>query len=233
MRRADFRRVKTNAELTSSENGSIINAYKGKGLKVESHVFVTEETKQRVIDATKTITSDFKILEQYSEPIVFSSANGAIAINAFDPKTGINQITLNRDSFADTKKLLEVLKKDFDDSVSYDTDMIESLVAHEMGHNAHTALALKRANIKYGRSLTPIQEELFKNELFKITTEIYKAAFADETELEIFSKCATDLGTKSLNANELIAQSFGNYYYGKVKSLIAERIVKYFMKGLK
>lgn len=35
------------------------------------------------------------------------------------------------------------------------------------------------------------------------------------------------------NAAALIAQSFGNYYYGKEKSEIAKKIVNYFRKELK
>ena len=34
------------------------------------------------------------------------------------------------------------------------------------------------------------------------------------------------------NANELIAQSFGNYYYGKTKSRVANAIVEYFKREL-
>ena len=37
----------------------------------------------------------------------------------------------------------------------------------------------------------------------------------------------------SLNSRELIAQAFGNYFYGKKKSDIAVKIVKYFKKRLK
>lgn len=217
-----------------SGNGGIIDSYKGNGLSVSSHALVTEETKQRVIDATKTITSDFKTLENYSEPIKFGDVKGGLAVNNYDSKIGKNQIILSKDGFSDTRKLLELLKKDFESGISYDTDLVESLVAHEIGHNAHIALALKRIGAEYGKPLTPIQNELLSREYQKISQEIYLHCFTDEDFIRIQNDCTNELGLMVYcNPNELIAQSFGNYYYGKQKSKIAKDVVTYFMKELK
>lgn len=118
--------------------------------------------------------------------------------------------------------------------ISYKTSSIGSLVAHEMGHNAHVALALKRAGIAYGEPLSSISQTLFEREYNQIAQEVYRVCFFDETISEIYSKCVSELGSMTDdNARELIAQSFGKYYYGDEKSVIAKTIVQYFKKGLK
>ncbi len=126
------------------------------------------------------------------------------------------------------------MKKDFVDGKSYDTESIESLIAHEFGHRAHVALALKRAKISYGEPISPINQVLLKQQYDLISQEIYIAAFKDESFISIQNACVEQLGEICLNnPHELIAQSFGNYYYGKNKSDIANAIVQYFKKGLK
>ena len=103
-----------------------------------------------------------------------------------------------------------------------------------MGHNAHITLALKRSNIPYGKPLTQLELEIFNKEYNKISEEIYLAAFDKENFGEIQDLCTKQLGLiVYCDPHELIAQSFGNYYYGKTKSQIGKTIVKYFMKGLK
>ena len=220
--------------VAKGENSSIIEMYRGKGIDVTSDSQISSKTIKQVKMATKKVTSDFKALESYSEPIVFGDVDGGLANNDYDPKTGLNIITLRKADFANPDSLLEKLKRDFISGDSYETDSIQSLVAHEMGHNAHVALALKRTHLPYGVPLTPEQESTFKEEYNKISQEIYIAAFDKEPYTEIQSMCISELGsTTNRNPRELIAQSFGNYYFGKEKSKIAKRIVTYFMKGLK
>lgn len=224
---------KSTQVLTNSGNGGIINTYSGKGLEVRSNIQISGETKQRVYDATKKITSDFKALEEYSEPIIFGNVKNGLAQNVYNPSTGKNQITLSRDDFVDTKKLLDILKDDYESGKSFDTDFVESLVAHEMGHNAHIALTLKRASLPYGKPLSMIDTDIFRRNYNEISQEIYIRCFGDETFDEIQNICINDLGKKVYcNPQELIAQSFGNYYYGKNKSKISSKIVNYFMKEL-
>ncbi|MBQ7128890.1 MAG: hypothetical protein IJO19_02755, partial [Clostridia bacterium] len=177
----------------------------------------------------------FKVLETYSEPIVFSDVIDGLAENSYDPNTGLNKITLRKVDFANPDKLLELLHNDFISGKSYETDTIQSLVAHEMGHNAHVALALKRTNLLYGKPLTSEQTYLFDIEYKKIAEEIYIKSFDSKLSLEEIEKqCAKQLGTFTVfNSPELIAQSFGNYYYGNNKSKIAKKIVDYFKKELK
>lgn len=74
---------------------------------------------------------------------------------------------------------------------------------------------------------------MFSRECDRISQEIYLAAFTDESLYEIQSQCVSELGRVTYyDAHELIAQSFGNYYFGDSKSKIATSIVKYFMKEL-
>lgn len=224
----------TNEWVANSEKSGIIELYRGKGIKVSCDSDISPKTVKQVEKATKKVTSDFKTLENYSEPIIFGDVKNGLAENSYNPRTGLNTITLRKADFANPDLLLKKLNDDFVSGISYETDTIQSLVAHEMGHNAHIALALKRANLPYGRPLTAEQYGIFENEYSKIRQEIYISAFSDESLLEIENLCINELGgITENNANELIAQSFGNYYYGKNKSKIAEEIVKYFKKGLK
>lgn len=233
-----FRKVKTNDELkkkvANGENSSIIEMYRGKGIDVTYDSRISSKTIKQVKKATKKITSDFKVLESYSEPIVFGDVDGGLSNNDYDPKTGLNIITLRKADFASPNSLLKKLNADYVSGFSYETDTIQSLVAHEMGHNAHIALALKRTHLTYGVPLTPEQESTFKEEYNKISQEIYIAAFDKESYTEIQSMCISELGsTTNRNPHELIAQSFGCHYYGKKKSLIADKVIKYFKKELK
>ncbi len=53
-------------------------------------------------------------------------------------------------------------------------------------------------------------------------------SFAETDEI-----ITADLGFITTDTDELIAQSFGNYYYGKKRTMLAKSIVDYFMKELK
>lgn len=222
------------AGVDKSGNGDIINLYKGKGLSVVSDDDIAPNTVKAISEATKKVTSDFKILENYSEDVRFSDIVDGLAENVYRPDTGINVIFLDKHSFSNPAELLEMLKKDFISGKSYETDTIQSLVAHEMGHNAHVALALKKAKLEYGKPLSSIEYAIFQSEYNKIKHEIYLSTFDDETFDEIQNICIEQLGSiVKNNPNELIAQSFGNYYYGKSLLPIAKKIVQYFKKGLK
>ena len=232
-----YRRISVKNALDLLDNNGkndIINSYKGKGINVTLNAEISSETYKRVINATKRITSDFKFLENCSEGVNFGNVIGSPAQNIYDPSTGKNQITLDKNNFANPVLLLQSLKEDYKTGKSYDTDYIESLVAHEMGHNAHIVLALKRANIAYGKPLSLIEQKILKEKYDIISQEIYSVCFNEETFYQIQEKCVKELGKNVYcNPHELIAQSFGNYYYGKSKSSISENIINYFMKGLK
>lgn len=220
--------------VDKSRGSGIINNYKGKGIRVLGQSNISSDTQKLIVEATKKITSDFKILEKYMEPITFGDVNGSPAKNSFIFNTGRNSITLRHNDFSNPSQLLKRLKEDYKKSLSYDTDYIESLVAHEMGHGAHVALALKRGNIPYGEPLTPLRVEIFEKTYEDIAQEIYEVCFGNESFLEIQDICTRELGNCTFgNSHELIAQSFGNYYYGSKKSKVAKKIVNYFKKGLK
>ena len=220
--------------VAKSEKSGIINKYKGKGLKVEKSSEIPVSVVTSVEEAAKKVTSDFKILEEYSEPITFGDAGtDAFASNEFMPSTGKNKITLSKTAFSNPTELENCLKQDYINGASYEVTGIESLVAHEIGHNAHIALALKRAGLQYGSPIGTLETAILKREYNKISQEIYLAAFTDEKFLQIQGICVEELGWKTYcNPRELVAQSFGNYYFGVKKSRTAEIIVKYFLKEL-
>ncbi len=220
--------------VDKSHRSGIINNYKGKGIKVLAQSNISNDTYKRIVEATKKITSDFKTLERYMEPITFGDVVGGLAENRFVISTGRSGITLRQNDFSNPNELLKLLKKDYERKISYDTDYIESLVAHEMGHAAHVALALKRANIPYGEPLTAVRLEIFDKVYGEISQEIYEVCFDNESFMEIQDICTRELGICTFgNSHELIAQSFGNYYYGSQKSKVAKKIVHYFRKGLR
>lgn len=227
--------VSNKKAFTNENKSGIIQMYRGKGLEVSSDSDIPSKTIKQVKQATKSVTSDFKVLETYSEPIVFGNVEDGLAENHYNPNTGLNIITLRKVDFAHPDKLLKQLQEDFITGTSYETDTIQSLVAHEMGHNAHIALALKRANLLYGKSLTSEQTYLFDIEYKKIAEEIYPKSFDNNLSFEeIQEQCIKQLGlaTKN-NPYELIAQSFGNFYYGKHTSKIAKSIIAYFKEELR
>jgi len=75
---------------------------------------------------------------------------------------------------------------------------------------------------------------IFEKEYNNIAQEVYLAAFTNENFDNIQKQCIQQLGNMVYkNPNELIAQSFGNDYFGKNKSNIAKNIVNYFKKELR
>ncbi len=223
-----------NNALTNGKNGNIIEAYKGKPIRVENNAKISPEVISKVEDVVKLVQKDFKHLFEFSEGIAFGDIFDDLGCAKFDVRTGKANIELNINGFANPKNLLEILDNDFKSGKSYDVNGIESLVAHEIGHNIHYALSLKRANISYGKPLDNLTLYLFDNEYKKICQEIYIQYFSNETIEQINELCIKELGymTKN-NPRELIAQSFGNYYFGKEKSKIGKSIVEYFIKEMK
>lgn len=220
-------------DVDKSVQNDIIETYKGK-VPVFGTNAIKDETVEKVSNAAKTVLSDFKTLEHQIDSISFDEISDNLGINIYSPSTGRDVINLSASAFSDETSLLEQLRSDYKAHKSYQTEHIESLVAHEMGHAAHVALALKRAGLEYGKPLSPIELYSFEAECDKIAQEVYLTAFTNEDFWEIQDLCATELGDMCReNAHELIAQSFGNYYYGSNKSKIAQIIVKFFKKRLK
>lgn len=141
---------------------------------------------------------------------------------------------LSKQYCSDYTLLRQKLSDDYENKISYQTDNVGSLSCHELGHAIHKILAMKRAGLEYGKPISAEQNILFSSKLNEICIEIYKVAFDDSfvTPEAIFNKCAKQLGSMAINPNELIAQCFGNYYYGYEKMPIAKSIVDYFIKEL-
>lgn len=211
----------------------IIESYRGNSINIVGSNGISSETTERIRRAAETVTDDFPVLSEHIENINFGDADGAVAINSYSPLTGENGITFSETAFSDPAHLQEALADDFARGWSYETNHIESLVAHEMGHAAHISLALKRAGLKYGKPLSDIERHIFEQEYRKIAQEVYLAAFTTESYDEIQALCVKQLGGMVYaDSHELIAQSFGNYYYGENKSKIAGYIVEFFKKEL-
>lgn len=223
------------AKLDNASEDGIINLYfgrKGRGVSLSPNRDIPETVAAQVEDATTRITGDFEVLERYLEPISFGDIGEALGEHRFSPSTGTNKITLNEKAFSNLETLKKCLNDDFLSGLSYQTDKIESLVAHEMGHNAHVVLALKRSGLEYGKPLTPIETAIFDEKYREITQEVYMAAFSDESFETIRNICEKELGSMAKSPRELIAQSFGNYYFGAQRQRVAIKIVKYFKREL-
>lgn len=217
-----------------SNKSGIIKPYRGNSIPIAESGEVSFETTEKICRAVEIVTNDFPILNDHIETISFEDTDAAVAFNRFTPLTGENRITFSERSFSDSARLQKALSSDFASGWSYETNHIESLVAHEMGHAAHVSLALKRARLQYGKPLSSIECIIFEQEYRKIAQEIYVVAFTTESYDEIQAMCVNQLGRMVYaNSHELIAQSFGNYYYGANKSEIAKSIVEFFKKELR
>lgn len=195
---------------------------------------IPEEVVHDINKAVDKVAEDFPVIRKQVEPIEFADISPDLGENGLLNDRAVNVIRLSKDYCSDYSLLRQKLSEDFITRISYETDSIGSLACHELGHAIHKILAMKRAGIRYGETLSPIKRVLFENELRKINIEIYEIAFDDSfnTTVAIFSECENQLGKMATDPNELIAQSFGNYYYGIEKKPIAKSIVEYFMREL-
>ena len=220
---------------------SKINQYKGSRTDAVDSTEVPEDVQKDVNNAIEKIEKDFPSILELVQNILFGDCGKALGENRVN--TTIDgvftyKIVLNKSAFSNRESLLKALSVDYLDGTSYNTDRIESLVAHELGHSAHHAVIQKRIGY-HGGKMTSKMAELYKSQYDQILQEIYVAAFPDEdypdiTAQEIFKSIEAELGTMAKNnAAELIAQSFGNYYYGSKKSRIATKIVEWFKEELK
>ena len=217
--------------FAKSHRSDIINSYGSKPLFFAQDKTISLTTLSKLKLANTKLTTDFPEVGAFIQSVEFKEVDG-LSENCFDCLTGKNIINLDKQAFANEGALKDILKSHFKEGFSYDTDSIESLYAHEFGHAVHNALALKRAGLPFGKPLTREQVNIFKHERNKITQDIYLAAFTDETYNEIMLSINKSLGSRANDApTELIAQSFGNYYFGKQRTAIAEKIVNYLKGG--
>ncbi|MDP4152610.1 MAG: minor capsid protein [Bacillota bacterium] len=223
------------SKVDEREKLDIIESYRTNNIHIIENGDISVKTLSDIKKASDTVTKDFPGLNGFVSDISFGDLNGAVAENRFSiDRTGkvTDSVVLDSGCFSDTKGTMQVLHDHYTEGISYQTENIGSLVAHELGHAAHQLLALNRAGYVNGKNLSSIQVSIFQSERKKISQEIYLQAFTDESFEEIFHKIYNELGQRaSESGEELIAQSFGNYYFGKHKSKVAKSIVKFFMKG--
>lgn len=202
-------------------------------IKTERKSNIPKEVISDVNKAVEKVAEDFPVIKDQVEPIEYDDLYDALGVNGLRNNSAINVIKLSKQYCSDYSLLRQKLSDDYKNKVSYQTDNVGSLACHELGHAIHKILAMKRANIKYGEVLLPIKRLTFERELQKIKMEIYIFAFTNEELEEIDEICFNELGGMTYrNPDELIAQSFGNYYYGKTKSRVGNAIVNYFKKEL-
>lgn len=211
----------------------IIKKRKKDNLSVTDSDSIPETVKNRINSAIKEIAKKFPVINEQISSIKYGDLDNAYGQCDFNTGTSVNEITLLKSLFSDENNLIKTLRNDAENKKSYETDKLESLVAHEIGHALHSVLALKRTGLEYGKRMTPLEAIAFDNERKKIIQEIYCLYFTDESAKEIFDECARQLGEMARDPNEMIAQAFGNYYYGSDKQPLSEIIVKYFRKELK
>lgn len=203
-------------------------------IKTERKSNIPKEVISDVNKAVEKVAEDFPVIKDQVEPIEYDDLYDALGVNGLRNNSAINVIKLSKQYCSDYSLLRQKLSDDYKNKVSYQTDNAGSLACHELGHAIHKILAFKRAGLEYGKPISAEQNILLNKKLNEICIEIYEAAFDDsfKTPEAIFDECANQLGSMAVMPNELIAQSFGNYYYGSDKMPIAKSIIEYFIKEL-
>lgn len=203
-------------------------------IKTERKSNIPKEVISDVNKAVEKVAEDFPVIKDQVEPIEYDDLYDALGVNGLRNNSAINVIKLSKQYCSDYSLLRQKLSDDYKNKVSYQTDNVGSLACHELGHAIHKILAFKRAGLEYGKPISAEQNILLNKKLNEICIEIYEATFDDsfKTPEAIFDECANQLGSMAVMPNELIAQSFGNYYYGSDKMPIAKSIIEYFIKEL-
>lgn len=215
--------------------------YQGIRILKSGDTTVSESVWKQVNAAIDRLEQDFPTILRSVQQISFGSMSDAIGLDSFSVSRNgeiRHTVTFQQNMFSDEDALLKALKLDYQNGISYNTNRIESLVAHELGHAAHNELTLQRIGYT-GGSMSLQMCQAFSREKNQILQEIYIAAFPDDkfpdiTFDEIQDQVRKELGIMAHDSPaELIAQAFGNYYYGLEHSRIAKAIVEFFKEELK
>lgn len=198
---------------------------------------IPKEIIDKANEAYDMIKKDFPVLLEYPSDIEYVDTGTSLGRNQLikigSASCAKFRVMLSDYYCSDYALLRQTMSEHFDDKYSYESDNVGSLLCHEVGHSLHRILAFKRTGIRYGEIMSSETEAKYKEAFAEIRKEVYLAAFSDEDYFEIQNACTRELGSMvEENANELIAQSFGNYYYGKTKSRVANAIVEYFKREL-
>lgn len=224
-------------EAKKAAKKGIIEMYRASTPVIGGAKNVQPQTIVRLREARGKILDDFPTLDALTREWSFEKLeDGTLAANRFriNAQTGevVSTMAFDVGAFGDEEAILQMLADDYGNGLSFETKAVESLLAHEIGHAAHNALALKRAGYVEGRPLTSQQIEAFLVQREQIGQEVYLVAFTNESYYEIVDKVTQELGTMAIKPEELIAQSFGSRFYGVQSSHIARVITEFFKREL-
>lgn len=192
---------------------------------------------QVIESAVKTMEQDFPILKKYPVPQEFKVLEpgnpGQATIDIFPDGTVQLSVAFNQEMWDNIDSIRALVEQEARTGAHTASLLPESVVYHEYGHVLHQLLSLKRAGWDGKSRLSLMQTEIYRQEYFKITQEIYLAAFTDEGYEEIQQIIGDQLGQRALeNQRELIAECFAAHYSG-LSSTVASSIVRYFRKSMK
>ena len=176
-----------------------------------------------VDDAMNKIAEDIPALKGYIQNIAMGQEDGIASLE----RNG-SLLLLNYQDFvteaAAKARLLEAVASGHTGHASDPRFML----AHELGHAAHTLAALKSLGYSSFPPLLTKGYQLFE----KAYTEVMIGAIATTnlpgTAEEVTRAINKEMGTRASDPfTEIVAQSFGMHYYGEGNHPIADRVVAY------
>ena len=101
------------------------------------------------------------------------------------------------------------------------------IIAHELGHAAHTLAALKVGGLK-NMPMYGLPNQVFEATINRVMIDAIAATRLPGDTAEVISAINKEMGTRATYPfTEIVAQSFGMYYYGDGEHPIADRVVAY------
>lgn len=105
-----------------------------------------------------------------------------------------------------------------------------AVLVHEFGHAVLFELANRKITKLSGVTTREQLIQLHDNARTEIIKKCYEIAFTDESFEEILNKIGIEISKRAERADEFIPECLSNYFTGKKKSRIAEKIARYILK---